>query len=155
MEQKYAIIAKKIALLLGLVACLICFMLFYNVISKTKEPEVSFACGNARYSYNENSEIAKGKTLFINNCAQCHNKNMRDRLTGPPLHFWKNYFKDETEIWAFLKDSRTYLKKTKNRELKKLHKEYDGSECVNFPTLSLLDVQNILLYVNAGGQILY
>ena len=26
-----------------------------------------------------------GKELFIANCASCHNKNMKDKLTGPAL----------------------------------------------------------------------
>ena len=26
-----------------------------------------------------------GKTLFTTNCASCHAKNMKDKLTGPPL----------------------------------------------------------------------
>ncbi|MBI5914780.1 MAG: cytochrome c, partial [Bacteroidetes bacterium] len=29
--------------------------------------------------------IEAGKVLFKNNCASCHNKNMKDKLTGPAL----------------------------------------------------------------------
>ena len=30
-------------------------------------------------------EISLGSVLFKNQCASCHNKNMRDDLTGPAL----------------------------------------------------------------------
>ena len=29
--------------------------------------------------------VEEGKNLFIANCASCHNKNMKDNLTGPAL----------------------------------------------------------------------
>ena len=31
------------------------------------------------------ADIAAGKLLFSNNCGSCHNKNMKDKLTGPGL----------------------------------------------------------------------
>ena len=33
----------------------------------------------------QEANIAEGNTLFKNNCASCHNKNMKDDLTGPAL----------------------------------------------------------------------
>jgi hypothetical protein len=148
MEQKYAIIAKKIALFSGLVACIVCFTLLYTIVSKEKEPDVSFACGTSQYSHGSGrSGLQTAKMIFNNNCAQCHNKNMKEPMTGPALYFWRNHFKDETALLAFLKDSRTYIKKTKNRALKELDSEYSGVECPNFPELTPLNVKNLVQYI--------
>jgi hypothetical protein len=148
MEEQYAIISKKIALVIGLMACLIFFTVLFISLKKTEECGTQpLYCGNSSSIINVNSDTYKGKTLFINNCAQCHNKNMKDPLTGPPLHNWREYFKDETEMWIFLKDNKAYLKTTKNKKLKQLHQGYQGIHCLNFPNLTLLDVQNITLYI--------
>ena len=44
-------------------------------------------------------DIEAGKTLFKNNCASCHNKNMKDKLTGPALggtqERWAAYPKED------------------------------------------------------------
>jgi hypothetical protein len=44
-------------------------------------------------------DIAAGKTLFKNQCASCHNKNMKDKLTGPALggvqERWAAYPKED------------------------------------------------------------
>ena len=48
-------------------------------------------------------DLSAGKTLFKNNCASCHNKNMRDDLTGPALggyaERWADYSQDELYQW--------------------------------------------------------
>ena len=44
-----------------------------------------------------------GKVLFKNNCASCHNKNMKDDLTGPALggfqERWADYPKEDLYSW--------------------------------------------------------
>ena len=48
-------------------------------------------------------DIAAGKTLFKNQCASCHNKNMKDKLTGPALggvqERWAAYPKEDLYSW--------------------------------------------------------
>ncbi len=146
MEERYAILAKKIALVVGLAACIIFFTVLFTQLFKKEEPDRQpFFDGQSMT--HENSDISKGKELFINNCAQCHHKNMKDRLKGPPLYNWRDYFKDENELWTYLKDNKTYLSKNKNKKLKQLLKDYQGAECMNFPSLTLQDVQNIVNYI--------
>ena len=47
--------------------------------------------------------VAEGKTLFKAKCAQCHNKNMRDKLTGPALggveERWAEYDREDLYKW--------------------------------------------------------
>ena len=44
-----------------------------------------------------------GKTIFQNQCAACHNKNMKDNLTGPALGGaearWAAYPKEDLYNW--------------------------------------------------------
>src|SRR5687768_8057057 len=47
--------------------------------------------------------VETGKTLFMNQCASCHNKNMKDDLTGPALggveDRWSSYSQEELYNW--------------------------------------------------------
>ena len=48
--------------------------------------------------------VEAGKTIFMNQCASCHNKNMKDDLTGPALaglqERWAGYSKEELYNWV-------------------------------------------------------
>ena len=48
-------------------------------------------------------KVLAGKQLFKTNCAACHNKNMKDDLTGPALKNykanWENYPKEDLYAW--------------------------------------------------------
>ena len=41
-------------------------------------------------------DLDKGKTLFKDNCASCHNKNMKDDMTGPALGGAKEAIRKKT-----------------------------------------------------------
>ena len=48
-------------------------------------------------------DIEAGKVLFRNNCASCHNKNMKDDMTGPALggleERWADYPREDLYSW--------------------------------------------------------
>lgn len=144
METKYAILAKKMALWSGVLA----FVLFLWILKTfLQEPEYEqLGCGAKNYTPILTDNARKGKMLFINNCATCHNKNMKDKLTGPALQDWRNYLKDENGMLLFLHNSKAYLKN--NKWLRKKMKEFEGSECVAFPNLDLEDVKAIIGYID-------
>lgn len=54
-------------------------------------------------SFAQEADIEAGKTLFKNNCASCHNKNMKDDLTGPALggleERWADYPREDIYSW--------------------------------------------------------
>lgn len=144
METKYAILAKRMALWSGLLA----FVLFLWILKTfLQEPkyEQPLGCGTSDSLPILTDNASKGKILFHNNCATCHNKNMKDKLTGPALYDWRNYLKDENGMLLFLHNSKAYLKKDK--QLRKKLKEFEGTECVPFPNLNLEDVKAIIAYI--------
>ncbi len=51
----------------------------------------------------QEANIEEGKTLFRNYCASCHNKNMKDDLTGPALggveERWADYPPEDLYRW--------------------------------------------------------
>lgn len=148
MEKNYAFAAKQVALLAGLVCFFVILMMIYPILQSPQIDEPQFICGNAAKEMALSSDAKNGKTLFVHNCASCHAKNMKDKLTGPPLGEWHNYFKDEKEVAAFLNNPKNYRKKTKNKKLKILLKEYEPSECTPFPSLTEEDVASIIKYID-------
>lgn len=149
MEEKFAILSKKLAITVGVVVFTIFAMfLYYWLFYKPQiEEEKVFYCGVSDSQFlNQSKQL--GKSLFTNNCAACHNKNMKDNLTGPALEDWKTFIKSENDMWVFLKDKKSYFKTHKNKAHLKQIKQY-GMDCVNFPNLTLDDVKNIISYINA------
>ena len=84
------------------------FIVSFVQESPLKEANVAF-CGttNTVPSLNKadpNYSLAiDGKVLFKTNCAQCHNRNMKDDLTGPALagvrERWKDFPKEDLYNW--------------------------------------------------------
>ncbi len=145
METKYAILAKRMALWSGVLA----FVLFLWILKTfLQKPiyEQQLGCGTNDSLPILTDNVSKGKMLFNNNCATCHNKNMRDKLTGPGLDDWHSYLKDENEMLLFLHNSKAYLKE--NKLLRKKLKEFEGTECTAFPNLNLEDVKAIIAYID-------
>ena len=148
MEKSYAIAAKLIALWIGLVVFVVFLMMIYPIL-KNPQTDVTFACGNQFTPTFLGEKGHRGKMLFIHNCAQCHAKNMKDALTGPPLKGWQAFFSSEKEFYLYLQNPKIYGQKTKNKHLKKLIKEFEPTRCVPFPLLTEDDVFSIIQYIDA------
>ena len=149
MEKNYAFGAKLIALWSGLIVFGIFILMIYPILQTPKSKEIPFVCGNQFTSTSYGKEAQKGKVLFIENCTQCHAKNMKDKLTGPALADWRIYFRNEKEVVKFINNSKMYKKSNKNKPLKDLLREFEPSECTPFPTLTEEDVVSIFKYVDA------
>ena len=145
MEAKYAILAKRIALWSGILSFAI-FLWILKTFLQEPQYEQPLGCETSDSLPILTSDASKGKILFINNCATCHNKNMRDKLTGPALEDWRSYLKNENEMLLFLHNSKAYLKN--NKRLSKKLKEFEGTECTAFPNLNLEDVKAIIAYID-------
>ena len=89
-----------------------------------------------------------GKTLFKNNCAQCHDKKMKAKLTGPALggveERWADY--PQEDLYAWIRNSQALIKDGHPRATS-LWNEYK-SVMQAFPNLTDDDIASILLYVN-------
>ncbi|MEM1319672.1 MAG: cytochrome c [Bacteroidota bacterium] len=94
-------------------------------------------------------EIAHGKKLFKNNCAQCHNRNMRDVLSGPALvgveDRWSDYPRED--LYSWIRNSQKMIYDQHPRALV-LGKEWDFAVMNAFPDLSDEDIEALLAYIN-------
>jgi mono/diheme cytochrome c family protein len=93
-------------------------------------------------------DVSAGKTLFKNNCASCHNKNMRDALTGPALggyeERWADYPKEDLYYW--IRNSQAMINDGHPRAVE-LWNEWKPTVMTAFPNLTDQDIDNIMAYV--------
>jgi mono/diheme cytochrome c family protein len=148
MEKSYAFAAKQVALWAIFLCFSIFLMMIYPILQTPKLAEMPFVCGNAAMPTFDGEEAKNGKLLFITNCAQCHAKNMKDDLNGPALGGWRNYFSNEKEVQLYLNNPKKYIRRTKNKHLKRLIKEFEPAQCMPFPTLTEDDVASIVKYID-------
>jgi mono/diheme cytochrome c family protein len=91
---------------------------------------------------------AKGKELFINNCAQCHAKDMKTKLTGPALagveERWGN---DKVNIYKWIRNSAALIASGYPRAVQ-VYNENAKSNMNAFPNLKDDDIDNLLAYIN-------
>ena len=101
------------------------------------------------HSLKAQADLAEGETLFKNYCASCHNKNMKDNLTGPALggveERWADYPKEE--LYAWVRNSQAMIADGHPRAVE-LWNEWKPTVMNNFPALTDQQIDNILAYVD-------
>lgn len=94
-------------------------------------------------------DAAAGKTLFINNCASCHAKDMKSKLTGPALggveERWAAYPK--SDLYAWVRNSQAMIAKGHPRATE-LWNAWKPTVMTSFTTLKDEEIDNIIAYVN-------
>jgi len=104
---------------------------------------------NAQGPYPDEADVAVGNTLFKNNCASCHNKNMKDDMTGPALGGvearWSEY--DRSELYTWIRGSQAMIAAGHPRA-KALWAEWGPTVMTNYAQLTDVEVESILLYIN-------
>lgn len=94
--------------------------------------------------------VEAGKTLFANQCASCHNKNMKDDLTGPALagleDRWSAYSREELFNW--IRNSQVMIASGHPRAVE-LWNKWKPTVMNSFPTFTDEDIESIFLYINA------
>lgn len=94
-------------------------------------------------------DVEKGKKLFKDNCARCHNVTDK-RLVGPGLQGVKGRWSSEDNLRAWIKNSAEYLK-TGDAYATQLFNDYSGSPMPAFGALTDDDITNILAYIETPG----
>ncbi|TNE55175.1 MAG: c-type cytochrome [Bacteroidetes bacterium] len=93
--------------------------------------------------------IEEGKSLFSANCAACHNKNMKDRLTGPALAGLEDRWADypRADLYKWIRASQTMVSEGHPRATE-LWNEWKPTIMNNFPGLTDDQIESIILYIN-------
>ena len=90
----------------------------------------------------------QGKALFKTNCAACHNRNMKDDLTGPALggvvDRWKDYPKEDLYEW--IRNSQRLVQEGHPKAVD-LYNEWNKVIMGSFNGLTDEDIAAILFYI--------
>ncbi|MCC7503768.1 MAG: c-type cytochrome, partial [Saprospiraceae bacterium] len=93
--------------------------------------------------------LEEGKNLFIANCASCHNKNMKDDMTGPALSGvedrWSAY--PRKDLYDWIRGSQALIAAGHPRAVE-LWNKWKPSPMNNFPGLTDDQIESIILYIN-------
>jgi len=97
----------------------------------------------------QDASVAEGKTLFKAKCAQCHNRNMRDKLTGPALggleDRWADYEREDLYNW--IRNSQALIAAGHPRATQ-LYAEWDNVLMNANTDLTDENIESILAYVD-------
>lgn len=93
--------------------------------------------------------IESGKQLFKANCAQCHNRNMKDKLTGPALGgVQERWAGKEDVLYAWIRNSQAVIASGDPYAVA-LYNEWNKVLMNPFPNLTDDDIASMLLYIDA------
>lgn len=91
-----------------------------------------------------------GKTIFQNQCAACHNKNMKDNLTGPALGGvearWASYPKEDLYKW--IRNSQAMIAAGHPRATE-LWNQFKPTVMNSFPAFTDEEIASVLLFIDA------
>ena len=98
--------------------------------------------------------FASGKEIFRNNCAACHNKNMKDNLTGPALGQYKESWADypEEDLYNWIRNSQAMISEGHPKAVE-LWEQYKPVIMTSFANLTDEDVGAILFYIDEMAKI--
>ncbi len=122
-----------------------------KMINKSLIFRVLFFISILSFSVSLNGQVSPdaGKALFKENCASCHNKNMKDKLTGPALAGYAENWADypEEDLYKWIRNSSAMIAEGHPRATE-LWKEWSPTVMTSFPNLKDDEIASILAYVD-------
>jgi len=94
--------------------------------------------------------VAAGKDLFTANCAACHNKNMKDDLTGPALKGVQDRWADKKDLYKWIRGSQALVAAGNPRAVELFNKW--KSPMTNFPNFTDEQIESLLMYIDATAN---
>lgn len=91
-------------------------------------------------------DIAAGKTLFMNNCASCHNP-LKD-ATGPALKGVDQTVPSKEWLYAWIKNSSAVIA-SGDKYANEIFAKWNKNVMTSFPNLTNEEIDNIIAYVNS------
>lgn len=102
---------------------------------------VSFAGGDAN----------AGKTLFLNNCASCHAKDMKTKMTGPALGGVEERWTNKADLYKWIRNSQQMIA-SGNPKAVELWNTWKPTVMNAFPNLKDDEIENILAYIKQQAE---
>ena len=124
---------------------LIAFIFTYPTFHPEPVQKEYAICGNVESRYPTNS-TSDGATLFKNNCAACHNKNMKSESTGPALGGVTDRWENKALLYDFIRNSQAVIA-SKDAYAVALFNEYAQSVMTAFPNLTDEEIEALLEYI--------
>ncbi len=96
--------------------------------------------------------IDEGKALFKKNCASCHNKNMKDDLTGPALGGVQERWEGRDEVlYEWIRNSQAVIASGDEYAVN-LYNEWNKVAMQAFANLTDEQITSILMYVDCAYE---
>ena len=94
-------------------------------------------------------DLDDGKNLFKVNCASCHAKDMKSKLTGPALDGYADRWADypQEDLYAWIRNSQALIA-TGHPRANELWNEWKPTVMTNFQNLTDDQIANILGYID-------
>src|SRR5690606_41109836 len=80
-------------------------------------------------------DIENGKTLFRNQCGACHAKDMKSKLTGPPLGGSEERWGNQEDLYSWIRNSQAMIASGHPRA-NELWNEWKPTVMTPFPNLT-------------------
>ncbi|NJL76179.1 MAG: cytochrome c [Saprospiraceae bacterium] len=90
---------------------------------------------------------AVGQTIFANQCGSCHNRNMKDNLTGPALGGVQGRWESEADLYAWIRNSQAMIAKGHPRSVE-LWNQWKPTVMNNFTGLTDDEIAGLLAYID-------
>lgn len=106
------------------------------------------------FSLSAEVNVEQGKTLFKNNCASCHAKNMVSKLTGPALAGVEDRWENQEDLYKWIRNSQSMIFEDAHPRAVELWDEWKPTAMTAFPNLTDDEIGSMLAYVNfvaSGG----
>ena len=132
-------------LLLALIVFTI--LLSFHEKSLNEPPEEVGTCGVS--SLPMDPLFSQGKVLFKQNCASCHNKDMKNLLTGPALKGAKERWADypQEDLYNFIRNSQKMIHEQRHPKAVELWGKYGPSVMTSFPSLTDEEIDALFIYI--------
>ena len=146
---KLAKTAKNIAVMVSFILAITVFCAFYFTFQNKTDaicPPKPWCGTSDRKFHVYQGDIQKGKGLFIDNCATCHAKDMKQVFIGPALEGISQRWQNEKELYAFIRNSQKMIAK-KSKKGFCSWKKFEPTR--SFPVLKDEEIRDILAYI--GG----
>jgi len=97
-------------------------------------------------------DAAAGGVLFKSlTCNGCHNQNMLDRLTGPPLYDVQSRVPDAKLLHAWIRNNQAVLA-SGDAYFTKLFNDYNKTPMNTYPSITDKQIEDILAFVDKNGK---